>query len=416
MGTMSDKGKRKSLRASNIEMQSRDISVSSYDDHKIYSRDYDNLYPLRIEKAINNSPTAKRCANLMAKYIAGQGIGKENDFIVNSKGETINDLIDLGSVDLAYQYGVFFHQSYKLDVEHSVEGYLFQRAETKILDYVPMARSKEDDDGCSGKYYFLKFQEKEGKFSKTDDKTIWYYPYNSDPKVILAQMQNDCKLAEVQNPNIEDLVRNYRGQVYYLNMTPKYPYALPLSDVVYDDMDSEYRIGRYTNDNVRNGWLGKVMIIKYDNDEQENERAEDSFDEVLKDNVGAENASNVLVISVPMSSTDDVSKAFRIEQVKAQYDDKLFESTVKTLRQNIMGVFNNPPEILVFAGSGALFGPNSETYIEAKKFYWEQNERERSKLEKALTLLLGIPISFTPIKGVETQQLVKQERNELSES
>lgn len=371
---------KKSLRATNIEMQSRDISVIPNDDKKIYSRDYDNLYPLRIEKAINNSPTAKRCANLMAKYIAGQGI--ENDFIVNNKGETVNDLIDLGSVDLAYQYGIFFLQSYKLDVENSVDDYSFKRAETKILDYVPMARSKEDDDGYPGKYYFLKYNEKDGKFAKTDNKTTWYYPYNPDPKVILAQMRNDCKLAEIENPTIEDLVRNYRGQVYYLNMTPKYPYSLPLADVVYDDMNTEYGIARYTNDNVRNGWLGKVIITKFDNDEEEDERSDQSFDNTIKENVGAENASNVLVISVPMSATDDVSKVFKIEQVKAQYDDKLFESTVKNLRQNIMGVFNNPPEVLVFAGSGAMFGPNSELYIEAKKFYWNKMKGKDQNLKK----------------------------------
>jgi hypothetical protein len=80
-----------------------------------------------------------------------------------------------------------------------------------------------------------------------------------------------------------------------------------------------------------------------------------------------------------------------------------------------MGVFNNPPEVLVFAGSGAMFGPNSELYIEAKKFYWEQNERERSKFEKALTMLLGIPVSFKPIKGVEVEQKTT-EGNELPKS
>lgn len=400
--------KKKSLRATNIEMQSRDISVSN--DNKIYSRDTDNLYPLRIEKAINNSPTAKRCANLMAKYIAGQGVTESLDIVINKKGETVNDLIDLGSVDLAYQYGIFFHQTYKLNIENSLEA--FQRAETKILDYVPMARSKEDDDGFPGKYYFLKYDEQKAVFSKTDSKTTWYYPYNTDPKVILQQMKNDCKLAGIKNPSVDDLIKNYRGQVYYLNMTPKYPYALPLSDVVYDDMDTEYRIARYTNSNVRGGWLGKTVITKFEDDEEENERKENSFDSVIKDNIGADNASNVLVISVPMGSGDDVSKLFKIDQVKAQFDDKLFESTVKNLRQNIMGVFNNPPEVLVFAGSGAMFGPNSELYLEAKKFYWEQNERERLKLEKTLSMLLGFTVSFVPIKGVEVQQ-PKIEQNGL---
>ena len=69
---MISNSKKKSLRASNIELHSRDISLSK--DNGIYKRDIDNMYPLRIENIINNSPTGKRCSNLMAKYIIGRGL------------------------------------------------------------------------------------------------------------------------------------------------------------------------------------------------------------------------------------------------------------------------------------------------------------------------------------------------------
>lgn len=395
--------KKKSLRASNIELHSRDISVSP-DDQKIHSRDSDNLYPLRIEKVINGSPTGKRCAFMMSKFIAGNGVDETSDIVVNKRGETVNDLIDLASLDIAYQYGVYFHQTYKLDIENSITGIKFKRASTKILDYVPMARSKEDDEGFPGKFYYLDQEENKEIFKKASDSTSWFYPYNPDPKIIITQMQNDCKLRGIKDPTTVQLIQNYRGQVLYLNLTPKYVYALPLADVVYDDMDTEHRISRYTNNESRRGWLGKTIITMFDDEEEEDERSDNSFDNNIKENMGADNAANVLVVKVPTSAVDDVKKAFNIDQVKAQFDDKLFETTTGNIRRNIMGSFNNIPEILVSAGSGALFGPNSETYKEAKKFYWEQNETERFKLEKTLKKLLGIDINILPLQGVENEQ------------
>ncbi|KUY29391.1 hypothetical protein [Elizabethkingia ursingii] len=387
---------RKSLRATNIELHSRDISVVS-NDTKIYTTDYDNLYNLRMDKVINNSPTAKRCANMMKKYIVGNGIAEGGDIIVNTKGETLNDISDLAAIEISYQYGVYFFISWTIDVDYDNLKPKFVKTNLKVLDSIPMVKSKEDDDGFPGKFYQLDFIEKKGVYKNVDENTKWFYPYNENPKVILQQMKNDCKLKGIIEPTPQQLVYNYRGQVDYLNLTPKYIYALPPWDSVYDDMDTEYRISKYNNNQARRGWLGKVFIKKYDGGDEENEK----FNQELKNNIGSENADSIMVIDVPEGSTDDLSKAFSVEQVKPQFDDKLFEGTKKTLRQNITGNFNNIPEPLVYSGSGALFGTSAETYSEMKRFYWEQNEYERFKLEKRLSKLTGIPINYLPVKGVE---------------
>ena len=385
---MSENGKNKSLRATNIELQSRDISISA-DDRKIYLRDTDNLYPLRMEKVINNSPTGRRSSNMMAKFIVGNGV--DGNVIVNKKGETINDIADLAAGEIATNYGVFFHLDWAFETEGTE--IVFKKSNIRVLDSVNMAKSKEDDDGFPGKFYKLQLQEKKNLFGKSDSKSAkWFYPYNEDKNVILAQMKNDCKLKGITDPTTEQLFSNYRGQVFYLNLTPKYHYSLPPWDSVYDDMDTEYRISRYNNKQARTGWLGKTVVKKFADDEDDEE-----FNKVLKENLGAENSADVMVISVPVASGDDIDKLFKIDQVKAQFDDKLFDSTKKTLRENITGAFNNIPEALVFAGSGALFGTSADTYTEMKKFYWEQNEYERFKLEQALGKLLDTPVNFLPI-------------------
>lgn len=389
---MSGNDKKKSLRATNIELQSRDISISA-DDRKIYLRDTDNLYPLRMEKVINNSPTGRRASNMMAKFIIGNGV--DSNEVVNKKGDTVNDLSDMAAGEIATNYGVFFH------VDWIFDGEKLKRDNLRVLDAVYMAKSKEDDDNFPGKFYKLPLQEKKTMFGKSDSaKSKWYYPYNEDEKVIKAQMRNDCKIKGIVDPDAKQMLENYRGQIFYLNLTPKYHYALPPWDSVYDDMDTEYRISRYNNKQARTGWLGKTIIKKFSDDEAD-EKDADAFNKVLKENLGAENSADVMVIDAPMGSGDDIDKVFKVDQVKAQFDDKLFDSTKKTLRENITGAFNNIPEALVFAGSGALFGTSADTYTEMKKFYWEQNEYERFKLEKALSKLLEMQINFSPIKGVE---------------
>lgn len=386
--------KHKSYRAVNIELHSRQTSVTN-DDAKIYTRDYDNLYPLRMEKVINNSPTGKRASNLMAKFIVGDGVF--DNFVVNSKGETINDIADRAAEELSTQYGVFFWIGWKFGVDSEGLKPTFERAGLRVLDSIFIAKSKEDDDGYPGKFYQLEFIKGKEQFKKVDKKTKWFYPYNEDSKVILQQMKNDCKLKGIKDPTPQQLVENYRGQVFYLNLTPKYQYALPPWDSVYDDMDSEYRISRYINTQCRTGWMGKTVVKKFGGDDEEDRK----FDEELKKNLGSENSSDVLVISVPEGAVEDLNKAFVVDQVKAQFDDKLFESTKKSLRQNIAGNFNNIPEPLIYAGTGQLFGTNSETYKEMKKFYWEQNEKERFKLEQTLSVLTGKTIQFLPLKGLE---------------
>lgn len=394
MSILDNNKNKKSLRATNIELQGRDISIAA-NDGNIYMRDADNLYNLRIEKVINNSPTAKRCSNMMAKYIVGNGIA--NEIVVNKKGETLNDIADLASNEISTQYGVFFFISWTIDIDYDQLKPKFVPTNLKVLDSIPLAKSKVDDDGFPGKIYQLNMIARKEQFKKVDKETTWFYPYNDNPKVILAQMKNDCKLKGILEPTPADLVQNYRGQVYYLNLTPKYHYALPPWDSVYDDMDTEYRISRYNNTQARGGWLGKTIIKKFGGDDDD----DDSFNKTLKANLGSENAADVMVVDIPEGTTDDLAKAFVVDQLKPQFDDKLFESTKKSLRENIAGNFNNAPTVLLFSGDGSLFGTNSEMYLQAKRFYWEQNEYERFKLEKTLSKLTGLEITFIPIKGVE---------------
>lgn len=382
------------VRAKNIELFSRDIKVYEYSSSKRYIRDKDDLYPVRIDKIINNSPTAKRCANLMAKYIAGKG-NSDNYIINRKKGTTINDIIYSSAVSISKQYGVFFKLRFGLDITSSTsldnKEPFFKISDIEVMDYSSISRSKKDDSDNQGKFFKVFYNEDDSiDEQKTNDR--WFYPFNLNNKVIKEQMLNDCIVNGISNPTMEDLITNHRGQIYYLNLTPEYVYALPLVDAVYNDCDTEYRISLYNNTQTRDGFLGKVVVVKYDTDVEK----EEEFELDLKGFLGTENASNMLLLRMKYSPDIDLEKSFVVKQLKPQFDDKLFEKTVYNIRQNILGAFNNIPEALVFAGSGALFGTSGDSYGRMKQFYWEQNDYERRVLEQTLKMF-GFEVSIMPL-------------------
>jgi len=364
------------IRATLIELWKRGVkSVPAQ--NNIYFNGENNLYPSEIERVINNSPTAFRCAKLMSNYIAGTIAGE--DFLINKKrGYKLSKIIALASRSIAYQNGVFFHVEYGFDPE---------TAEIKpicldVLDYCKCRLSKEDTEEEPGKIYYNDYENTQN-FNKKNEQ--WYYPYNPDRSVVLAQIMADCG---DENSEITDAIKHYRGQVFYLNLTPEYVYALPFVDSVFNDADSEFRFSLYTNTQFRNGFLGKVIVQMQGLDEADNEKLKED----IKDFLGAENSGSAYVLHT--QSTESLDNILKVTQLKPQFDDKLVEKTRETIKSNILGAFNNIPEPLVLAGNGALFGTNAETYKQMKLFYAEQTRHERQQLQNAFDYL-GFPYRTT---------------------
>jgi len=383
--------KNKGVRATLVSIYERTITILKGKGENIYLNGDNNLYPYEVEAVISNSPTALRCASVMAKYISGEGVYVDNEkelvkykdlpIINKKKGYKITDIIEMASRSISKQKGAWFHIGYGI-----IEGQI-KPVSLDVLDYVKPRLSKEDTEENMGKIYVKDWDNKTAFAKKEDDN--WCYPFNSNEDVILAQIKADS------NNDVSDLakaIKNYRGQIYYLNLTPEYIYAVSPIHAAYNDADTENRISMYTNAQTREGFLGKTVVLTQGLDEDQ----EEATKEDLKGFLGAENSSSVYYLNVDqVTSLDEVLK---IIQLKAQFDDKLFEVTDKRILRNIFGAFNNIPPALVLSGEGSLFGTNSETYKEMKVFYSEQTREEREKLERAL-YHMGFPINIKPIES-----------------
>ncbi len=382
----------KKVRAQLIELYSRVISISDKKD-SIYTNGDDNLYPYEIDRAINNSPTATRAAYIMSKFISGNGV--EQDVLVNTKkGLMLSDVVDLVAEDASKQHGSFIWVGYGLNESGDISGKTLD-----VFDYSNCRESKEDDNDYKGKIYVKDYstQRKGFVFRNDADDKKWYYPYNPDKAIVKAQMLADARLkldrAVGEEITIDEMVRCYRGQVFHLNFTPRYKYALSKFDSVYNDMDSEYRFSLYVNTQMREGFLGKTVVVTQGLDEE--------YEEVVKADLakwlGAENTGNMYHLSVEQA--ESLANVIRIDQLKPQMDDKLFVENDKRIRRNILGAANNLPEPLIYASEGALFGTSADAYTEMKLFYQEQTEKERDKIEKTLTRL-GFPTVIKPIISI----------------
>lgn len=376
------------VKATLVELYSRVIKVDK-NDNNIYLNGEDNLYPYEIERVINNSPTATRAVSVLHNFISGQGV--ENDFIINpKKGYFLSDIVDLIASDVAPQNGSFVWIGYGINEEGEI-----YRQKLDVLDYSNSRISKEDDNEYKGRIYTKDYQTKKSFYgSRSGGGEMWYYPYNPNPEIVAEQMRADArkglKLKRDADVTIEQMVNHYRGQVYYLNLTPKYKYALSKFDSVFNDSDSEFRFALYVNREMRTGFLGKVIAITQGLDD-------DDDDQISKDLgllLGAENVGSLLHLRA--DQTDDLSKVLRIEQLKPQLDDKMFVEQDKRIRRNILGAANNLPEPLIYAGDGAMFGTSGDTFREMKLFYQEQTHRERRSIEKCLKYL-GFETKIIPL-------------------
>lgn len=339
--------------ASIVELFDREIKTT--DAKNIYKNDIDNLYPNRVELVERNSVTAFSCSQKLKSFIVGKGFADErlNELTVNPvKGIKGYKFLTLLANSIKTHRGAFIHVNY--DIEGNVN-YL------DVLDYKKCRISKEDDLGYSGLIYYKDWREKDKAFDRKQCR--WFYPYNNKQDVIDDQRVKDAKLNKKSADDLEGLVKNYRGQVYFLNLddTEVYPYGW--IHPVYNDADNEYRISLYRNTNLRTGFLNKTIVIANGIDAE----SKDGFNTSVKAWLGAEGTAPVFVMT-PDETVDNVDNIIKTIELKGSYDSKRFETDEKSIENNIRKAYLSIPKILI-SPEDSFFGSSGEAFIQAVKYY-----------------------------------------------
>jgi hypothetical protein len=366
------------IRSKLIEIYERAIPQGKFLKDKIYLNGDDNLYPNTIKNLINQSPTAKRCSSLMFKYIVGNGV--VNNIDINSR-ITLNDIAYAMAREVASVYEFYVWVGYGIDANGN-----FYKNNFKIISADKVRKQIDDDEGNNGKLIVSDWNAKTNLFGeRKNKKERWFYPFNDNQNVVRSQILADSETNEIT----ADSLAKYRGQLYHCNLTSEYQYGLPPWDSVFNDMSSEANISIYTNNEVKNGFLGKTIVATSGLSAE----AEETVGKDLKSLLGSENSANFWHVS--LEAGEKIEDNLKFIQLKPQFDDKLFELTEQRFRRNILGAFSIP-EDLVFS-NGGLFGNGTDKYNELKKFYWEQLNFERQFISDRLFELGFENVEFKPL-------------------
>lgn len=350
--------------------------VTNYDKKiGVINNGEDNLYPEMVDRYINNSVTAKSCSKLMTNYLVGKGFSDNNRMI---NGQSLISLTRKIAKSIVRQYGVYVNVHYDGD---------FRPANFKILPYSSMRKGKADDSQFTGKFLYHKDWIK----PKREDIKV-FNAYNNKPEVVEAQVMA-CK-----GKTIPEKLKNYKGQVLYINLEEDYEYALSLIDPIMKDCDSEAQASLYKNRSLRRGFFGKTLVftkpLSGDLEDYPNEvewrRAEterDNFKEVIENMLGAENSGDAALMEIDIHDGEKIEDVISFQDVSSNVNDKMFEYTESSVFKNVLMAFNSVPPALV-RPENSVFSASGESIQAMKEVYFNNTEYERDILQGIIDKLL----------------------------
>jgi len=359
----------------------------------------DNLYPERADRFINNSVTAKTCSKIMATYLAGKGWGEADNIITNkAKGTRLKKFTENIAISFAKQRGVFIHVNYNAN---------FKPSSYEVLPYSNCRLGKKDDNKYNGKIgVSYKWEEN----PKEEDVTF-FDVFNSNEKIIQSQIESS------KGGTFLEKLKNYKGQILYVNIDDEYIYALSQIDAVMNDCDSEAQASVYKNKSLRKGFFGKTLIITKPllgsiedyTDEKEWAMASserENFKETIQQFIGAENVGDALHLELQYEDEAGIDKAIFFKDISSNINDKLFSYTEESVFRNILMAFNSIPPAIV-RPENSVFSASGESIKSMQLVYQDNTESERTSLVETVKMLMEL--YYAPVNNLQLIPLIKED-------
>jgi hypothetical protein len=305
----------------------------------ILNYDLDNAYPQRMLELVAASPTAKDCWTKRGKFIAGNGfeepeLGKQ---IINQKGLTLAKLLKAVAVDKALFTGFGIHVNYNAN---------FKITSVNYVKFEDIRMGDTDSPETNGKYALYSDWGRKTWKNIMRSKITFLDKYDPDPQMIESQIM----AAGGWN--------QYKGQLFYFNPEVD-DYPLIEADSVWEDFETEAGIKIFNNREVTTGFLPSTMLFmqsrreEADNSRPDSERPYGNMPSQLEKDLGAfqgaKSAQKIIVIEYE----DETSKP-EFQPYSIQNNDKLFETTEKSVEARIIKGFSVPKELINSENSSGL--------------------------------------------------------------
>jgi len=315
-----------------------------------------NVYPQIVEGVRDRSYTIKGCCDALANFLGGEGFEDEaiGNMVVNSKGDTMNDILDKLKIDAATFSGAFVVH---LGVNMLGE---FNNLSIWPLAYWRLGLPTEDGDVYDVKYNSNWEQDpyKEITYAK---RIIEYPKFNPDKDVILEQ--------------IEEHGLEYPGMVFYVSpLEDQYPLAT--FDSVLDQGQTQEEIGLFRLKSIQNG-LNAGAIFSYPGT-FEDATKEKQFKDGLNEFTGAKGANSIMVIEDPSGLKKAADLVTPLTLTDA---DKIHEFISKDDKEAIIESFKMPKGILGVQPEGGVF--NQQDLQDQYTYYNMETRPKRNKISRA---------------------------------
>lgn len=316
----------------------------------------ENDYPEIIERLVLNSQTASAAVRVFSSFISGSDFEEKIGNIkvgrdIRGKEYDLDTLKNQISRSLAMFNGVYAHVNMNLNKE---------TGNVSLLPFKECRFSRVDDIGYSAKVLRC------SDFSSRKSSKTWFPVFN---------------LNSVEK-NAEEMGDKFKGQVYHSFCDDSFLYPLSPFDCVYLDMDTEYQIQLFKNNEIRNGFSDKI-IMNISESVSEDER--DEKIEEIKKFKGA-NGSKLIVFETQFDENGELLKkgTFQVEKIPNNINDKLFENWEVSLANSIRKAAQNMPAILIDYQQGTLSAASGEAIEEAFNVYNVYTKQYRDKLEEII--------------------------------
>ena len=339
----------------------------------ILNYDLDNAYPQRMLELVASSPTAKDCWNKRAKFIGGTGFEQADlgKTVINSKGLTLAKLLKAIASDKALFTGFGIHVNYNAAYKVSSVNY---------VKFEDIRMGDTDSPETADKYALYSDWGRRTWKNIMRSKITFLDKYNPDPVAIKQQVIAAGGWDK------------YKGQLFYFNPEVD-DYPLIEADSVWEDFETEAGIKIFNNREVTTGFLPSTMLFmqsrreeadnsRPDSDEQHYYNVPSQLERDLGTFQGAKSAQKIIVIEY-----EDENSKPEFQPYSIQNNDKLFESTEKSVEARIIKGFSIPKELINSEKSSGL--SNGGEKKEAIREFNDNTAPDRQELTETFAEIFG---------------------------
>lgn len=349
--------------------------TNNYQDIKPYGN-YDNLYPQKIIEVANKSWALSTALATFKDFIIGNGLGKSDELIINSRTQTLFDLLTYVALDKS-RLGFAIHVNYNA---------LGKIIEMQHVDFDAL-RYNED-----------------GLLVYNPDWSNRYATDNYKYEVIYNLFDPEKAIEQANEVGWE----NYTGQIFCWTGTNSiYPLAT---------FDAALEAGQYQADeelfklrNIQNGFA-LAGVFTYPKSAENQKENDGVIDSLRGDGSGANNSGRFTVLALPagIEGTDKIVQFIPFERSNI---DGLYTNQNKESREAIFSVFRQPAVLNAISESGMF---NQQSLQDAFVFYNSIVEKDRKEVEKALNKIMSYSVWGNMNLEIQPKTLIKSVNNDTS--